>query len=146
MNTTFNSRGKPLISCIAAILLSSASFACLAQAGNDGVVQTAAGVSYVSGGVGADSIARLDSLVKDFNVKLVFALKSGNYVSDVKVMVTDSAGKTRVDAISQGPWFLIRLPAGSYQIAATFEGRGIKQKVDIGSAKLKTMDFRWDAE
>lgn len=146
MKPTINSRRKSLTNYIAAILLSSASFVCYAQAGNDGVVQTAAGVSYVSGGVGADSIARLDSLAKDFNVKLVFALKSGNYVSDVRVMITDSAGKTRVDAIAQGPWFLIRLPAGSYQVAATFAERSIKQKVDIGSAKLKTMHFRWDTE
>ena len=42
------------------------------------LVQTTGGVSHVSGGVGTDSIDRLNALAGDFNLKLVFALKSGD--------------------------------------------------------------------
>jgi hypothetical protein len=112
----------------------------------DARVQTSGSVTYVSGGVGDDSIAKLESLAKDFNLKLVFALQSGNYVSDVKVVIADGKGKTLVDAMSAGPWFLVKLPAGSYQIVATFAGKDVKRSVTIGTAKLQTADFRWAAE
>lgn len=112
----------------------------------DARVQTSGGVTYVSGGVGEDSIAKLETLAKDFNLKLVFALQSGNYVSDVKVVIADAKGKTLLDATSAGPWFLARLPAGKYQIVATFEGKAVKRPVTVGKAKLQTVDFRWAAE
>lgn len=112
----------------------------------DAGVQTTGGVSYVSGGVGDDSIAKLESLAKDFNLKLVFALQSGNYVSDVKVVIADAKGKTLLDATSAGPWFLVKLPAGNYQIVATFEGKAVKRSVTVSKAKLQTVDFRWAAE
>ncbi len=112
----------------------------------DARAQTAGSVTYVSGGVGDDSIAKLESLARDFNLKLVFALQSGNYVTDVKVVIADSKGKTLLDATSEGPWFLARLPAGNYQIVATFEGKAVKRSVTVGKAKLQTVDFRWAAE
>ncbi len=112
----------------------------------DARVQTSGGITYVSGGVGDDSIAKLEALARDFNVKLVFALQSGNYVSDVKVVIADAKGKTLVDATSAGPWFLVKLPAGSYQVVATFEGKTVKRAVTAGKAKLQTVDFRWAAE
>lgn len=122
----------------------------LLSAGNahsaDARVQTSGSVTYVSGGVGDDSIAKLESLAKEFNLKLVFALQSGNYVTDVKVVIADAKGKTLLDATSTGPWFLAKLPAGSYQVVATFEGKAVKRAVTIGTAKLQTVDFRWAAE
>lgn len=131
----------------AALLLGSAM---LLPAGNaisaDASVQTTGGISHVSGGIGDDSITRLESLAGDFNLKLVFALQSGNYVTDVKVVIADARGKTLLDATSAGPWFLVKLPAGSYQIAATFAGNAVKRSVTVGTAKLQTVDFRWAAE
>jgi hypothetical protein len=135
----------------AAILLGSALLAPAlipgaSAAGDDAVVKTAGGVSYVSGGVGTDSIDRLNSLAGDFNLKLVFALKSGSYVSDVGVVIADAAGKTLLNTTSDGPWLLTRLPAGNYQIVATFAGHAEKRQVTVGAAKLRTVDFRWASE
>lgn len=112
----------------------------------DATVQTTGGISHVSGGIGDDSIAKLGSLAKDFNLKMVFALQSGNYITDVKVVIADTKGKTLLDATSAGPWFFVKLPAGTYQIVATFEGKAVKRSVTAGKAKLQTVDFRWAAE
>ena len=131
---------------VAAILLGAAALVPVANASADESVQTAGGVSYVSGGVGTDSTDRLSSLAKDFNLKLVFAMKSGNYVSDVKVTIANAAGKTLVDTTSEGPWLLTRLPAGNYQIVATFAGKAEKRTIAVGAEKLKTIDFRWSSE
>ena len=130
----------------AATLLSVASLVSAADAGNGEAVQTAGSVSYVSGGVGTDSIDRLSSLARDFNLKLVFALKSGDFVSGVKVTIANTAGKMLLDTTSEGPWFLTRLPAGSYQIVATLGGKAEKRTIAVGAEKLKTVDFRWSSE
>jgi hypothetical protein len=131
---------------LAAIVLGSALLAAVASANDATVLRTAGGVSYVSGGVGADSIDRLNSLARDFNLKLVFALKSGSYVSDVGVVIADAAGKTVLATTSEGPWLLTRLPAGNYQIVATFAGNTVTRQVAVGAAALTTLDFRWATE
>ena len=64
----------------------------------------------------------------------------------VKVVIADAKGKTLVDATSAGPWFLVKLPAGSYQIVATFAGKDVKRPITLGTAKLQTVDFRWATE
>lgn len=132
---------------IAALLLGSAM---LLPAGNaisaDATIQTTGGISHASGGIGDDSIARLNALAGQFNLKLVFALQSGNYVTDVRVVIADAKGKTLLDATSAGPWFLAKLSPGNYQIAATFEGKAVKRPVTVGKARLQTVDFRWAAE
>ena len=146
MKRILGMKSKSLAHSFAVILLGSASLVPLASANSDAIVQTAGGVSYVSGGVGTDSIDRLSSLAGDFNLKLVFALKSGAYVSDVRVAIADAAGKTLLDTTSEGPWFLAKLPVGNYQIVATFAGNAVKRQVAIGGAKLRTADFRWASE
>lgn len=131
---------------IMAILLITAVPVPVANADNNESVQTAGYVSYVSGGVGTDSIDRLSSLAKDFNLKLVFALKSGDFVSDVNVTIANAAGKLLVNTNSEGPWFLTKLPAGNYQVVATLAGKAEKRTIAVGAEKLKTVDFRWGSE
>ena len=137
---------KQRTAAMVAILLGATSLIAVANANGDEVVQTIGNVAYVSGGVGTDSIARLSSLARDFNLKLVFALKSGDYVSDVKVTIADAAGRKLLDAVSEGPWLLTQLPAGNYQIVATFAGNAEKRTIVVGAGKLKTIDFRWASE
>jgi len=143
MNRIFGMESRMFAQRFAAILLGSASLVSFASASSDAIVQTSGGVSYVSGGVGKDSIDRLSSLARDFNLKLVFAMKSGAYVSGVRVAIADAAGRPLLDTTSEGPWFLVRLPAGNYQIVANFEGTALKKQVAIGAARLRTVDFRW---
>lgn len=130
----------------AALLLAGSTLAPPAYAADPESVQQSGGISYVSGGVGADSTARLNSLAKDFNLKLVFALKSGDYVSEVAVAIVDAAGKPLLNTRSEGPLFLTRLPRGSFKIAATFGGRTETRTVAIKAEKLQTIDFRFNAE
>ena len=150
MKQILGMKRKSLAHSFAAILLGSASLVPalvpITSANMDAIVQTAGGVSYVSGGVGTASIDRLSSLAGDFNLKLVFALKSGEYVNGVRVAIADAAGKTLLDTTSQGPWFFTKLPVGDYQIVATFAGNAEKRTIAVGTEKLKTIDFRWGSE
>jgi hypothetical protein len=139
-------KSKSLAQGFAAILLAFIAFVPAASAAGDGIVQTARGVSYVSGGIGTDSRDRLSSLARDFNLKLVFAQASGEYVSGVRVAITGAGGKTLLEATSEGPWFLARLPADNYQIVATFAGKAVRRQVAVGAGRLSTSDFRWASE
>lgn len=131
---------------VVAILLGSASFFAVAANNNETIIQTPGGISYVSGGVGDESTDRLNSMAGEFNLKLVFAMKSGEYVSGVKVVIIDAKGKSVLDTISDGPWLLTRLPAGNYKIVANFAGKAEKRQVAVGANKLRTIDFRWASE
>lgn len=146
MKSILDTAGKILAHGFVVILFGSASPVFAASADGDAIVKNVGGVTYVSGGVGTSSIDRLNSLANDFNVKLVFALKSGAYVSDVRVTIADAKGRTVLDATSDGPWFLTKLPAGTYQIVATLAGQAIKQPLSVDTARLKTIDFRWASE
>ena len=134
------------ITAAVALLLASAALVPVAYTADEEAVRSSCGISYVSGGVGAASTDRLSALAKDFNLKLVFALKSGDYVSGVDVTIADAAGKTLLKAKSEGPWFLTRLPAGNFKIAATLDGKTETRTVAVGAEKLRTVDFRWASE
>ena len=146
MKRIFEIKGKSLARKLAVVLLGSALFAPVAYAIDDETVQRVGGVSYVSGGVGDASIDTLTALAHDFNLKLVFALKSGAYLSGVQVNIADAAGRNLLDTTSEGPWLMTRLPAGKYQVVATFADHAEKRTVAVGAEKLKTVDFRWASE
>ncbi len=146
MKTIFGIK-KDLISySFAAIILGSASFASIASTDSEAVFQTSGGINYVSGGVGDGSISRLNSLSGDFNLKLVFAMKSGEFASGVRVIIADTKGVTLLDTTSEGPWFFARLPAGNYHVAATLAGKTVTQQTAVNTKKLRTVDFRWASE
>lgn len=136
---------SPLAHGLAVTLLGVASLASFASA-NDAVIQTSGGVTHVSGGVGAESIEQLNVLSKDFNLKLVFALKSGDYLSGVGVAISDVTGKTLLTTTSDGPWFLTKLPAGNYHIVATFAGTTVTRQASVGAANLSVINMQWASE
>ena len=135
-----------IITAAVALLLASAMLVPVTYAADEEAVRSSGGISYVSGGVGAPSTDRLSALAKDFNLKLVFALKSGDYVSGVDVTIADATGKTLLKAKSEGPWFLTRLPAGNFKITAALDGKPETRTIAVGAEKLRTVDFRWAGE
>lgn len=116
-----------------------------ASADGEGVIRGADGLAYVSGGVGEESQARLDAMAGDFNLKLLFAMKSGAYLSNIRVTIANGPGLPLVDATSAGPWFLAKLPVGHYRVVANYQGEAIGHEVTIGAGKTGTLDFRWPA-
>jgi hypothetical protein len=132
---------------LAALVLGVVSLvAAAAPPGDEGIAQTPGNVSYISGGVGLDSIERLTAMSGSFNLKLVFALKSGDYLSNVRVAIADARGNTVLDTTSDGPWLMTKLPAGNYQIAASFGGATERRSIALAAGNLRTVDFRWAAE
>ena len=104
------------------------------------------GVTYVTGGAGTEAVDRLRAMEKDFNLKLVFALKNGEYLADVDVSVVDAANHVVLNTSSEGPLLLAKLPAGNYQVNANYRGSVERRAVAVGATTLRTIDFRWPSE
>ena len=138
--------GKTIANLLAAAGLGSALIFTPCAALADEIVQSTGAVTYVSGGVATESLDRLAAMTRDFNLKLVFATKSGEYLSDVKVTIADASGKTMLETMSEGPWLLARLPRGNYQVIASNSGNAITQRVAVNDGRVKTVDFRWSSE
>jgi hypothetical protein len=134
----------------AAFLAASWSASLHAQSASTGATRAAPGaveksrdgIEYLSGGIGINSQEEINARAKDFNLKLVFTLNEGNYVADVGVALKDARGRTVVDDTAGGPFFLAKLPAGQYTVAATYEGRTVTRKVQVGKG-LRTEYLRW---
>src|ERR1043166_924799 len=50
---------------------------------------TAAGITYMSGGIGEEEQETLNELGRSYDLKLIFADTTGHYLSDVVVEITD---------------------------------------------------------
>ena len=100
-------------------------------------------ITYVSGGFGMDERQALNDAARDYNLKLVFAEKgSGAYVADVKLAIADAKGRTILEAVSEGPWFLVKLMPGRYKVTAEALGQSLTQQVRVGS-RLTTRHLYW---
>ena len=106
---------------------------------------TQGGVSFVSGGVGENSMAALKAREKEFNLKLIFTLNEGNYLADVGVRITDAAGKPVIEHVTDGPIFMARLPSGAYTVQASYNGKAQTRKLSVGE-RLQTAYMRWPSD
>lgn len=97
--------------------------------------------TFISGGVGKDEAELADAISRyGYNVQLVFAEQSGAFLADVNLHITDAAGATVLDTVSEGPMFLARLPPGQYRVAAQANGQVRTATVDAsGGAKRTTL-------
>jgi hypothetical protein len=118
----------------------------VAHARSEVVATAPSGVAFVSGGISEEGVDRLRGMERDFNLKMVFALSNGEYVADVKVQVVDPSNNVVLDTVTEGPWLLAKLPAGNYQVNATYGRSTERRAVAVAPAALRTVDFRWSTE
>ena len=117
----------------------------MAQASPEKVI-TQHGASFISGGVGIDSEERLKAREKEFNLKLVFILVEGNYLADIAVAIKDAKGKAVIEHVADGPFLMVRLPAGAYVVTATHDGAVHTRKVAVRNERLRTEYLRWPSK
>ena len=106
-------------------------------------VQRFENIPYVSGGVGVEERDRLKSMAGDDNLALSFALKNGHYLGGAEVSIKDGKGNDLVEAVSDGPLFFAKLPAGRYVVEATAMGKTITRAVNISANRQTHVFFAW---
>ena len=101
--------------------------------------QTQGGVAYLSGGITVDDRVAMRAQQGRYNLWIATVAKgSGAYLSDAQLRIVDLKNQAVVlDRIADGPWFMLALPTGRYQISATLRDDGatapqtINQRVEV---------------
>lgn len=109
-------------------------------------VQQQGGIEYLSGGIGLDESTAFKAAMSQFPLALIFASREGDvaaYVADVRVVIRDNQNNDVLNVESNGPYFLVKLSPGKYQIFATYNNKTLSQKVAIGTSGTKQARFEW---
>lgn len=119
----------------------------VARAAVEGIVsgKTANNIAYMSGGVGTDERQQMQMKAKDYDLKLSFADRRGEFISDVTVIIDDQHGKELVNLTTAGPWLFVELPTGNYQLKATFAAHTEEIKdIHVSQGHLAARLLHWD--
>jgi len=110
--------------------------------------QVATSIPYLSGGIGADDVARMRSLAPQFNVHLRFQDRSdGASLADVKVLLLNARHERVLRVVSEGPLLYMRVPPGQYYLAAVYQGIIQERSLSVGRKPLDlTISFTMNSE
>jgi len=127
------------------LLFGCLAFSCVSVSAGEPVLawQAYNGTLFITGGVGEEEMEQINASRGEFNLQLLMAEKSGTYVTGVQVTITDSKGATSLDVDSAGPYLLVKLPAGTYQIKAVYDDRSQNKRVELREGKAQKMIFSW---
>jgi L-amino acid N-acyltransferase YncA len=100
-------------------------------------------VPYLSGGVGADAREELLAKEKEYNLKIVVAERSGDYLAGVKVVIESARKEQVLDTTMEGPILLAKLAPGTYTIMAVNDGQTLTRTVTVPAQGLGRVDLRW---
>jgi len=99
------------------------------------VRESFASVTVVHGGIGIEAREAMQRIQDEYNLRLQFALKgSGEYVSEVKLKISDAKGQSVLETVASGPWLYAKLPNGEYTVTASSGGTTLTQRLAVTSA------------
>ncbi|AMP07468.1 hypothetical protein CPter91_5180 [Collimonas pratensis] len=100
----------------------------------------------MSGGIGQDESTLIQQEAKNYPLELEFVIKASpkdEYAADVRVKISDASNNVVLDTVSNGPFFLAKLPAGSYQLTAAKNGQVKERKIAITPGSHQHIMFEW---
>lgn len=111
--------------------------------------RTAQDRPFMSGGVSQGELADLRGQQPFFSVSVLTAAKgSGAHLAGVRVRITDSSGMPVLETEMDGPYLLVDLLPGKYNLEAVNEGETQKRVLTVrqGAAQRVVLYFKSDAE
>jgi hypothetical protein len=100
-----------------------ASIAAWCPVASASVGRTAEGIWYSVGGIGEDESDQFAADSEHHALSVRFAARgSGAYLPDVALRIVDDQQRTVFAGRLDGPWLLMDLPAGRYELVGTYEG------------------------
>lgn len=135
----------PLVAALASVLLAGAGIMSPAWADLP-PLQHQGAVTYVSGGIGIDESTSFKQAMSQYPLSLTFAQQDGKvgaYLADVSVVISNARHDKVLDTTAQGPYMLVKLPPGRYQVKATFNHETKTRDVTIGKKGSERLTFEW---
>lgn len=106
--------------------------------------QTQGEVSFISGGVGSDEQKAMQAVRANYNLSLLFSQKgTGEYLTGVKVHITNPGGNTFLQTVSDGPMLFAKLKPGRYIVAVDQDGQVIQKTATVGQKQRTSLSFAW---
>jgi hypothetical protein len=91
-------------------------------------------LAWMSGGIGDEARDEMRKAAAAYSVHMVFSDREGSYLAGIPFVVTRPNGKELYAGVSAGPLLYLKLPPGSYQISAQFDGVWHKKSIRAGTA------------
>lgn len=132
------SRKKILL--LALITFSFHSFAQLPE------IQTRTNMTYMMGGIGSDESRALRAEARKWSLNIEFSERQENkdvWISDVYLKIIDANKKVIFEELCNGPIFLAKIPPGTYDIIATYQGIDKKLQIKIVDKKTERISINW---
>jgi hypothetical protein len=109
--------------------------------------QTQGNIRYITGGIGKDESEAMKAAESNYSVSLTFAVQrdgKAEYLANVPVTIRDASGNTVFSISNDGPYLLVSLPAGSYDVSASHDGQVKSKRVTVGSkGHADRVTFDW---
>ncbi len=109
--------------------------------------QNQGGISYVTGGFGQDESTAFKQAMPQFSVAMTFSSQSDGtaaYAADVQVVIRDEHDVNVLNVASEGPFLLVKLPPGKYQVFATYANQTQKREINVGVDNSTPLTFAWE--
>ncbi len=109
--------------------------------------QNQGGTEYVTGGFGQDESAAFKQAMPQFSVAMTFSSQSDGaaaYAADVQVVIRDENDANVLNVASEGPFLLVKLPPGKYQVFATYANKTQKREINVGINGSTRLTFAWE--
>lgn len=108
--------------------------------------QYSQGISYISGGVGEEESQAILAEAKQWPVLLELSqLENGRgaWIFGAKIKILNSKNQVIFDAQADGPYILINLATGQYQIEASYQGVVQKKSLSIQASAPQKLAIFW---
>lgn len=90
-------------------------------------------ITFLSGGLNEPERKNLEEMGRNYSLKVIFSNERGEYLSEVTVKIFGQEGDAILTTVSNGPWFFINLPSGTYDLEVSFR----KNRKRISQVKIE---------
>lgn len=103
-------------------------------------------ITYVTGGICIGGVRHMKNIAKDYPLEVVLVEQENGkevYLADVNINIFDAKDKLLLNASTEGPFLLAKLPDGIYKITAEYNTVMKTKQVTINSKQHKRIVFLW---
>jgi hypothetical protein len=109
--------------------------------------QTSQGWAYLDGGVGRTEVESMESEKGKYSLWIITAARtSGAHLADVDVSIANAKGEQVFERRLEGPWLMIDLPLGRYEIRARAGHEEKRSVTTIHTGDHHQVVFHFDVE